>query len=83
MTEGTFVSLNTNIQCFTSNESDWDSVRGVIEENILTIECQNTKSNATISWLVIGERQDEHMQETSWTDKNGKVIVEPLKLIEK
>jgi len=27
----------------------------------------------------IGERQDQHMIDTSWTDENGKVIVEPLK----
>jgi len=29
--------------------------------------------------LVIGERQDQHMKDTDWTDDNGKVIVEPLK----
>ena len=79
MTEGTFVLLNREVQCFTSNESDWDAVRGFVSENILTIECQNQSSTATISWLVIGERQDKHMYDTEWTDENGKVIVEPLK----
>jgi hypothetical protein len=79
MTEGTFVALNREVQCFTSNESDWDAVRGSILGNILTIECQNAESTATISWLVIGERQDQHMYDTDWTDENGKVIVEPLK----
>jgi len=29
--------------------------------------------------LVIGERHDQHMKDTEWTDDNGKVIVEPLK----
>ena len=76
MTEGTFVALNTDIQCFTSNESDWDAVKGSVSGNILTISCQNTSSTATVSWLVIGERKDQHMIDTSWTDKNGKVIVE-------
>jgi hypothetical protein len=80
MTGGTFVLLNREVQCFTSNESDWDAVRGSVNGNILTIECQNAESTATISWLVIGERQDKHMYDTNWTDENGKVIVEPLKI---
>jgi hypothetical protein len=79
MTEGTFVALCREVQCLTSNESDWDAVRGAIAGNILTIECQNANSSATISWVVIGERQDQHMYDTSWTDENGKVIVEPEK----
>jgi hypothetical protein len=79
MSEGTFVLLNTDIQCFTSNESDWDAVKGSVSGNILTISCQNADSTATVSWLVIGERQDQHMLDTNWTDENGKVIVEPLK----
>jgi hypothetical protein len=78
MTEGTFEILCREIQCFTSNETSWDAVRGKVEGNILTIECQNTESTDEISWLVIGERQDEHMYETDWTDSDGKVIVEPL-----
>jgi len=79
MTEGTFVALNTDVQCFTSNESDWDAVKGSVSGNVLTISCQNTSSTATVSWLVIGERQDQHMIDTDWTDANGKVIVEPEK----
>jgi hypothetical protein len=78
MTEGTFEALNRNIRVFTSNETSWDNVRGKVEGNILTIECQNTESTDEVSWLVIGERQDEHMMDTEWTDSNGKVIVEPL-----
>jgi hypothetical protein len=79
MTEGTFVLLNRDIHTFTSNESDWDHVRGTVNGNILTIECQNPESAAKVSWLVIGERHDQHMYDTNWTDENGKVIVEPLK----
>jgi hypothetical protein len=79
MTEGTFVALNREVQCFTTNESNWDAVKGSVSGNILTIESQNSESTATISWLVIGERQDSHMYDTEWTDDDGKVIVEPLK----
>ncbi len=79
MTEGTFVALNTNVQCFTTNETDWDSVKGTVSGNILTISCKNETSTATVSWLVIGERHDQHMKDTRWTNDEGKVIVEPLK----
>ena len=79
MTEGTYILLNTNTQCFTSNETDWDAVKGSVTGNILTISCENTSSTATVSWLVIGERHDQHMIDTDWTDENGKVIVEKLK----
>ncbi len=78
MTEGTYVLLNTNTQCFTSNESGWTAVRGSVSDNILTITAQDSCSD-TISWMVVGERHDQHMLDTEWTDENGKVIVEPLK----
>ena len=34
--------------------------------------------------MVIGERKDAHMlsEETDWTDSDGKVIIEPLKVSE-
>nr|BAR34195.1 hypothetical protein [uncultured Mediterranean phage uvMED] len=79
MTEGTFVLLNTNVQCFTTNESNWDLVKGNVVGNKLTIESKNASSTASISWMVVGERQDQHMKDTDWTDSNGKVIVEPKK----
>jgi hypothetical protein len=82
MTDGTFVALNREVQCFTSNESDWDAVRGFVAGNILTIESQNPEAASMVSWLVIGERCDKHMYDTEWTDEDGKVIVEPLKIVE-
>ena len=82
MTDGTFVLLNTNISCFTSNETDWTPVRGSVTGNLLTIEAQDNTSTAKVSWMVVGERQDQHMKDTNWTDENGKVIVEPLKPVE-
>ena len=81
MSEGTYVLLNTNTQCFTSNESGWTAVKGSVSGNILTIEAQESCSD-TISWMVVGERHDQHMLDTAWTDENGKVIVEPLKELE-
>jgi hypothetical protein len=83
MTEGTFVLLNGNVQCFTSNEGGWTAIKGRIDSNILIIESEDSECTDTVSWLVVGERHDQHMIDTDWTDENGKVIVEPLKKINK
>ena len=77
MTEGTFEILTREVQCFTTNESGWDAVKGSITGNILTIVSQNPTCTDSISWMVIGERKDEHIMETDWTDENGKIIMEP------
>jgi hypothetical protein len=79
MTEGTFVALNGNVQCFTTNEGGWTAVRGSVDGNVLTIKSQDATCADMVSWLVIGERQDQHMIDTDWTDENGRVIVEPKK----
>jgi len=77
MTDGTFVLLCRDVQSFTTNESGWAAVRSSVEGNILTIEAQDNTCTDSISWMVVGERQDEHMYDTAWTDDEGKVIVEP------
>ena len=82
MTEGTFAALNREIQCFTTNETGWTAIKGSVTGNLLTIVAQDNTCTDTISWLVIGERQDQHMYDTEWTDENGKVIVEPEKEVE-
>lgn len=79
MTEGTFAALNREVQCFTSNETGWTAVKGSVSGNILTINAQESDCTDTISWMVVGERKDQHMYDTDWTDENGKVIVEPTK----
>tara|TARA_R110001599_G_scaffold48581_1_gene139579 strand:+ start:753 stop:3116 length:2364 start_codon:yes stop_codon:yes gene_type:complete len=79
MTEGTFVALNREIQCFTTNETGWTAVKGSVSGNVLTIIAQDNTCTDRISWMVIGERQDQHMYEADWTDSDGKVITEPLK----
>jgi hypothetical protein len=78
MTEGTFVVLCRDVQSFTTNESGWTAVRSSVSGNILTIEAQDATCTDSISWMVVGERQDDHMIDTGWTDEIGKVIVEPL-----
>jgi hypothetical protein len=80
MTPGTFLALNRDIQAFVNNADTWDNVRAKVMGSQLVIECQNPESNAEVSWLVIGERQDKEIHESSLTDNHGKVIVEPQKV---
>jgi len=58
MTSGTFEALHKNVRVFTTNESDWDAVKGKVEGSTLRIDCQNGVSNAKVSWLVAGTRTD-------------------------
>jgi|TARA_R100000479_G_C6359510_1_gene192406 hypothetical protein len=78
MTDGTFALLCRDVQSFTTNESGWTAVRSSVDGNILTIEAEDNTCTDSISWMVVGERQDQHMYDTEWTDENGKVVVEPL-----
>ena len=79
MTEGTFVALNRDIQCFTTNETGWTNVKGSVTGNQLTIIAQENTCTDTISWMVIGERQDDSIKGSTSTDADGKLIVEPDK----
>ena len=58
MTLGTFVALHKDVRVFTTNESDWDAVKGKVDGSTLRINCQNGVSNAKVSWLVAGTRTD-------------------------
>ena len=80
MTEGTWELLCRDPQCWIQNDSGWSSCRGAVEGNTLTIECAETDSDDTVSWMVVAERCDPHMMETDWTDDDGHVIVEPEKM---
>lgn len=80
MTEGTFASLCSNPSIFVTNESDWDPVRGSMEpgtENVLHIRCKNEHSCARVSFLVIAERKDTGVLESSMTDDAGRFVPEP------
>ena len=77
MSEGTFVLLNRDVQCFTSNETGWTPVKGAVDGNVLTITAQDNTCTDTISWMVIGERQDDTVKGLDITDTDGNLIVEP------
>ena len=77
MTEGTFVALNRDVQCFTTNETGWTNIKGSVTGNIITIVAQDNTCTDTISWMVVGERQDDKAKESILTDNDGNLIVEP------
>jgi hypothetical protein len=79
MTDGTFEALCQDVQSYTTNESGWSLTKSYVVENILHIEAQDETSDDTISWLVIGERNDDGIKNSAITDENGHVIVEELK----
>ena len=77
MTEGTFAALTRDVQCFTTNETGWINVKGSVTGNQLTIIAQENTCTDTISWMVIGERQDDAVKQSGNTDADGKLILEP------
>jgi len=79
MTSGTFewLTKSDSVQTFTSNETGWDAVRSSFSGDTITIECQNSSSTDTISWMVIAERGDPDIMESSTTDNEGNLIIEP------
>jgi cytoskeletal protein CcmA (bactofilin family) len=79
MTDGTWELLCRDPQVWVQNEDGWTQVRGSVSGSTLTITAQDEDCTDTVSWLVVAERQDEHMMDTNWTDDNGRVIVEPEK----
>lgn len=78
MTTGTFELLNRDLQCFIVNNEGWTAVRGSVSGSTLTIMAQDAACVDTVDWLVVGERHDQHMYDTEWTDDDGRVIVEPV-----
>ena len=78
MTEGTFVLLNRDCSVITSNEETWAHIRGKVEGNILTIECENPLSTTLVSYMVIGERCDDFVKTSTMTDDDGNFLPEIL-----
>jgi hypothetical protein len=78
MTPGTFEWLTKadEVQTFTSNETGWDAVRSSFSGDTITIECQNSSSTDTISWMVIAERGDPNIIGSTITDDEGNLLIE-------
>lgn len=79
LSEGTWSALCRDPQVWVQNDSGWDAVKGSVSGSTLTIICQAPNSYDEVSWLVVAERQDEHIREADWTDGEGHPILEPRK----
>ena len=80
LTEGTWAALCRDPQVWVQNDSGWDAVKGSVSGSTLTIVCQAPNSYDEVSWLVVAERQDDHICEADWTDSEGRPILEPEKV---
>lgn len=69
MCADTFINLVRDVQVFVQNNDTWDQVRGSVDGNILTIECQNNESTANIEWMVVAERNDPDYRKTLTNNK--------------
>ena len=80
MTTGTFDALVRDTQVWVSNDTGWEAVRGSVEDGVLVLESQDpTATDVLVNWLIAGERQDDHIKDTDWTDEDGNPILEPEK----
>ena len=76
MTPGTFKALNDDQQLYLQNNQTFDKVKGYIENGKIKIFCINTTENIMVDWLVIGERRDKDVINTTITNASGKLICE-------
>ena len=78
MTQGTFEWLTKadDVQTFTTNETGWDAVKSSFSGDTITIVCQNSSSTDTISWMVVAERGDPNIIESTITDAEGNLLIE-------
>jgi len=77
MTSGTWDLLCREEIVFATNLTGWSPVRGSVTGCTLTLECQDATSSDTVAFLVTANRHDDHIMDTSWTDEEGRPIVEP------
>ena len=77
MTDGTWDLLCREEIVFATNLTGWSPVRGSVTGCTLTLDCQDATSTDTVAFLVTANRHDPHIMDTSWTDEEGRPIVEP------
>jgi hypothetical protein len=76
MTQGTFNALCSNPVCYLQNNDSFDRIKGNINNNILSITCENNTSYDNINWLIIAERKDDYIKTWKRTDSNGYLVTE-------
>ena len=70
MSDGTFEALCANPVKYLHNNTSYSRLKGYINGNILTIECEDV-TNDSVDWMVIAERKDRFIQMWDKTNENG------------
>jgi len=78
MEDGTFEALCRDPVYYLQNTTDFSRVIGTINNNLLTIISEDTNSTSVINWMVVAERKDRDILESSQTDDNGRLMTEIL-----
>jgi hypothetical protein len=76
ISQGTFEVLCKNPQVFLQNSTNFDRVIGNVFGGTLNIQCENNASRATISWMVVAERNDSSVKTWSRVDETGSLVPE-------
>jgi hypothetical protein len=76
MTSGTWEKLNRNPDIFLQNLEGWSRLKGKINGSVLEIECEDEDCTDLISWMVVAERQDQHIMNSNMSDGEGRLILE-------
>jgi hypothetical protein len=76
MTPGTWEKLNRNPDIFLQNLEGWSRLKGKITGSTLEIKCEDENCMDLISWMVVAERQDEHIINSDMSDDEGRLILE-------
>jgi hypothetical protein len=79
MRKGTFKVLTRNPQVFNpQNETGWSAIHATVQAGDIVIQCQDTNSADTVSWLVIAERADANYLHSGSVDAGGTFVAEPV-----
>jgi hypothetical protein len=76
MTPGTWEKLNRNPDIFLQNLEGWSRLKGKITGSTLEIKCEDENCMDLVSWMVVAERQDEHVINSDISDDEGRLILE-------
>ena len=76
MAPGTWEKLNRNPDIFLQNLEGWSRLKGKITGSTLEIECEDENCMDLVSWMVVAERQDEHVMNSNMSDDEGRLILE-------
>ena len=76
MRAGTFEALCRNPQVYLQNNETWAKVMGHVEGGSLYVCCEDPAAECLVDWMVVAERQDEHVRRWDKTDSEGHLVLE-------